>query len=119
MPIPDSSRLNDLRRQRALMQEHLAWLDREIAEETGMPSGEPPAITDIPNIPSTESAASASAAEPVSAEAEKVLDEFRVPPGDIQENVRRGCLIYFFVGLVLFAAAVVGLYFVFRHSRGE
>src|SRR4051812_37531409 len=42
-----SDRLNDLRRQRALAQEQLAWLDREIARETGAVSA--PASSPVPH----------------------------------------------------------------------
>ncbi|HZP60009.1 MAG TPA: hypothetical protein VFB27_06750, partial [Opitutaceae bacterium] len=57
MPSP-SDHLSELRRQRALVQEHLAWLDREIAAAAGettpltlapKPPGPPAASASVAN----------------------------------------------------------------------
>src|SRR5687767_12264145 len=101
--MPD--RLNELVRQRALVLEHLAWLDREIARANSSPAPGPMAIPD-PFAPSSSSspaptvpagpAPAAGAADPgrstpsSSAAAtpgdapvvltEEILDQYRVSP---------------------------------------
>jgi hypothetical protein len=47
MPAPAPDRLQQLLRQRALLQEHLAWLDREIADASSGVTGPPPAPTPL------------------------------------------------------------------------
>lgn len=148
-----SDRLPELLRQRALVQEHLAWLDREIAAASGAPLTPPPsALSDpskltlrqtpapasapLPAAPSyvaaqaaaiTQHAAAsraaaaastaASAESPlVTATAESILDEYRVPPDTLKTDVRKGCFLYFFVALGAVAALVTVLYFVLHHE---
>src|SRR3954470_22363220 len=99
--MPD--RLAELRRQRALIAEHLAWLDRQIAEAGGssVPAAQP-ALQPTPTpatplgptpLPKVEPAAvvaaalkasAAAAANPpeapeVTAKANAILDEYRQP----------------------------------------
>jgi hypothetical protein len=47
MPAPAPDRLQQLLRQRALLQEHLAWLDREIADASSGVTAPPPAPTPV------------------------------------------------------------------------
>lgn len=131
--MPD--RLQELRRQRALVQEHLAWLDGEIAAVSGQASASTPAPHLAPAaraMPSpTPSASSylagqaaaiarhassvpvaASSENPaVHAAAEAILEEYRVPADSLKTDVRKGCFLYFFIGLALLGAGVTALYF--------
>jgi hypothetical protein len=137
-----SDRLAELRRQRALVQQHVEWLDREIAAEAARlspaeagaklaavvaaatpavatPAGAPPLAKPVapttrsrPSTPSTD--APEATATP---EAERILDEFRVEPTSLHSDVRKGCLLYFAAALALFAAVVALLYFTLPHKE--
>ncbi len=117
--MPD--RLADLRRQRALIAEHLAWLDREIATTA---SAQPAAILPAPYPASIDTPAPVVSAAPLSPppafagtsatpppSAPTMVGGFRVAspaplpgpipeplpetdPVNIRENVRRGCFLY-------------------------
>ncbi len=127
-----SDRLRELLRQRALLQEHLAWLDREIAgasdSTTAAPAAAPtvrssqpvpvplPAAVPLPALPPASSAPIASAlpAPPpvdVTPVAENILREYRVEPRSLQQDVRKGCLLYFVAAFVLLGLGVTVLYF--------
>lgn len=152
-----ADRLAELRRQRALLQVHLAWLDREITRAGGDPNSgsfppfgstpstapfvagsNPPlpasgAGTPAPGKPSPAAPAAASP-QPVplaapaaavsppaapgagvaKAEADALLQQYRREPEVVHRDVRQGCLLYFVGALVLLAAGVAALYFVFR-----
>lgn len=110
---PMSNRLPELLRQRALLQEHLAWLDREIAAEQGsaapapVPSPLPfsTAGTSLRDVrPSTPTTNLTSAATPpplpqLPADVEKIVAQYRRDPGSLTQDTRRGCLIIFWIGL--------------------
>ena len=94
-------RLAELRRQRALVAEHLAWLDRELAAAAPepipgpvLPASGAAATSAVPSVPADPAAAD-SAGEPPLAQPD---------PADIKSDVRRGCFLYFaaavFLGLV-------------------
>jgi hypothetical protein len=124
--MPD--RLAELRRQRALMQQHVDWLDREIAAETARlspaeagakiaavvaaatpsvsPSIAKPIILD-PAAPSVTPAI----ATPANPEAERILDEFRVAPASLHTDVKKGCFLYLAAAFALLAAVITILYF--------
>ena len=127
-------RLAELRRQRSLVSEHLAWLDREIdrieqdTTRSAAPSpspGEAPATLITPteaiagNLSPvrTEPALTASgpavgpAADVTLPDPEILLEEFRAPPGAVKRDVRQGCLLYFVGALVLLGIGVAILYF--------
>jgi len=122
-----SDRLSELLRQRAALQEHLAWLDREIANAAGSPlPAESPLIP-----PSVPPAAATSAAEParhpptaaaaapaaaglnsiLPGDAESILDHYRTSSGSLHRDVRQGCFLYFALALGLLALVVLALYF--------
>jgi hypothetical protein len=108
-----SERLNELRRQRALLQEHLAWLDREIAAEQGHPppataAVAPPAPLPAPT-PASPATALASERDP-----DAILARYREQTGDLKQNVRRGCFLYFIAAFALVGLAVLALYFYSR-----
>ena len=105
-----SDRLNDLRRQRTLQQEHLDWLDREIAALEG--SVVPEATLAPPPLP----AASPSRDD---RDVEGILAEFRQAPVSIERRTKLGCLVYFVIVVGLLAVAVLALYYRERAQRGH
>ncbi len=102
MSTPED-RLQELRRQRALVQQHLAWLDREIAASAG--AFAPPSPPPPPALP----------AEPVRSaaehEADILLESYREESRSAPAAARRGCLIFFFLALALLGLGVLALYF--------
>jgi hypothetical protein len=106
-----TDRLQNLLRQRALLQEHLAWLNDEISEAEGIPS--------LPNTTARPAQTIGPAAPSVvtsSDEAEKILGQFQKEAGDMKTDTRRGCLMIFSITMGIFALAVfVGYYFYTRH----
>jgi hypothetical protein len=128
--MPDSPRLAELRRQRALIQQHLAWLEREIAsaDTATAPAARSTASANVPPSASSNKPAAApdtsakcidalSTALPVPAEteAEAILDQYRTPTDALQHDVRTGCLLYFVGAFVLLAGVVAVLYFALKH----
>jgi len=117
-----SDRLAALRRQRTLVQQHLDWLDGEIASAQ---MGEGPAGAQ----PATPAATSGSlqAVAPLTpvdqgnpvrndVVSEQILEEYRVPAESLQQDVRKGCLLYFAAGLAVFALGIVALYFLVQRE---
>jgi hypothetical protein len=131
---PMSDRLAELRRQRALIAEHLAWLDREIAaaeksSPTGvaspvsvgaLPVSGAPKIVELPARPAAAPIHVATPMTPVASvtenQADEILGQYRVAPTALKEDLRKGCLLYFVGALVLLGLVVVGLYFALRHN---
>jgi hypothetical protein len=111
-----SGRPEDLRRQRDLVREHLAWLDGEIAalDQTAQAPAQPlrPQSGEIRPAPFVP-------APPDARDADAILEEYRQPPTSIARNARVGCLIYFGAALALMALAVVAFYFYARAARGH
>ena len=103
-----SDRLKDLQRQRALAQEQLAWLDREIARETGAQVPPPPA----PITP----AAGLQPAMPSSADADAIIARYQDPGRSVHSETKRGCFLYFFVALGAVALGVIAFWFL-RYRR--
>ncbi|MDD2764239.1 MAG: hypothetical protein PHE83_09735 [Opitutaceae bacterium] len=103
-----SDRLQELLHQKALLTEQAAWLEREIVLErarTGMTApvaAPPPAIPPPPASPSIE------------ADAEAMLDQYRTSPQSIQQEVRRGCFLYFLGALALVGLSMLAIHF-FHH----
>jgi hypothetical protein len=113
-----SERLNELQHQRALLQEHLAWIEREIAAEmtrSGLPA--PSAPVAVPAPPAREQwpapARPPAAASPAATEqqAETILQQYRDESKNLRQDVRKGCFLYFALAMVLLGAGVVALYF--------
>ncbi len=96
--MPD--RLDDLRRQRALVQEQLAWLDREIAS-LKQPSP--------PSTPVADAPGSRLVPPPVDPAFE--VPNYEPDPMSAQRDTRRGCLLLAALVLVLLAGAAVAIYF--------
>jgi hypothetical protein len=106
-----TDRLQKLLRQRALLQEHLAWLNQEISEVEGIPSlpitADRTAQTVAPPAPS---------AVKTSDEAQKILSQFQKDASVMKTDTRRGCLILFSLAMAFFALALfIGYYFYTRH----
>lgn len=133
-----SDRLQELLRQRALVQQHLAWLDGEIAEASGdhtdasrptaprqaFPTPVTPPIAASSYVASQAAATIRHAAStPVSpavraddnpsvaAAADAILAEYRVEPSSLKTDVRKGCFLYFFGALAFVAIVVTVLYY--------
>lgn len=119
-----SDRLDELRRQRQLLCDHLAWLECEIAaEETRgqpqSPRGFANNLTTAPSVgpatpsvrpPSGATAAPAATTAGRTTDPDSILEQYRQPAGSLQQDVRRGCLLYFFVALALVGFGVMILY---------
>jgi hypothetical protein len=104
-----SERLTDLQRQRALAQEQLAWLDREITRElaaSGRPAITPPAAKPAQvSSPTTTSRATAGP------DPEELIRKFKDEGRTVHGEVKRGCLIYFFSAFALLVLGVLALYY--------
>lgn len=94
-----SDRLAELRRQRQLMQEHLAWLDREIATETGKAA------------PAAATPAGPAPVPPAETDADALIAQYSASPESLHQDVRKGCLLYFALASVALIALVAVLYF--------
>ena len=114
-----SDRLTELQRQRRLLQEHVAWLDREIAAESAKSGATPAPLPAAVQSTPLESATLAAAAQRATtqldsalpADAEAILEQYATPPRSIQSDVKRGCFVYVALAAALLAAAVTALYF--------
>lgn len=111
-----SDRLSELQRQRALVQEHLAWLEREIAQATcTRPS--PPAPSEQASVPRTPLPASAPDQAQHQPAPALAAEDPQEKAGAMAADARRGCLIAFAVGMVLFFALVLGAYYLTRGGQ--
>jgi len=100
-----SDRLSDLRRQRAAIQQHLEWLDREIA--AAQPG---PATAPEPVAPAIVTAPAATPAAPPAPEPD--LPELGQPdPANAARQAKKGCLLYLVVALVVFFATIFAIFF--------
>ena len=114
-----SDRLDQLRRQRALVQEQLAWLDREIAGaevRAGQQSASaiPASARAAEKVTAPASDAASLSTGTNSGDEEDLIGRYGVGPETVRNDVRKGCFIYFAAALVLFAAGVAVLYFTLR-----
>ncbi len=106
-----SDRLSELQRQRALAQEQLAWLEREIARESGQAPAPAPTTPAAPAVspPREMSAAAARAAD-------DIIAQYQTPVESTTKDVKRGCYAYFFVALGT-VVLVVGTIYLFYLRR--
>jgi hypothetical protein len=95
-----SDRLSELRHQRALVAEQLAWLDREITAA----GGETPALPDTPPPPADL------ASDVELPAADKILAEFRREAERAPAKMRQGCLWSFAGGMALLILGVFAAY---------
>ncbi|HEX2862658.1 MAG TPA: hypothetical protein VHN79_13510 [Lacunisphaera sp.] len=106
-----SDRLTELRRQRALLHEHLEWLDREIARESAAAgSSSPRAAKPASATPSPAPLKKASFPNE-----DLLLEQYQSSGASIHSEVKRGCMIYFFAAFALLAIGVIAFYLVWRH----
>ncbi len=101
-----SDRLSELQHQRALIEGHLAWLDREIAAATGRPAAQSSAALPIAK-PTAPVPVSAEAGEPL---ADDLIARYGAESKNTAESVKKGCFVFFALALVLLCAGVYGLY---------
>lgn len=113
-----ADRLEELRKQRALVQQHLTWLDHEIAGLTvtrltlppfAMRSGTRPPVptATTPSIPMAPAAGM-----PV-----PELADFQVDPDNVQVDTRRGCIIYTSIAFGVLVLICLVIYFVGYRDR--
>ena len=104
--MPD--RLDELQRQRDLVREHLAWLEREIASARGERNAAPapPAAPISPAAP-TEAAP---ANRPAAVDADELLAQYRSQTQDLRADVRKGCFLYFTAGFLGLGLLIAGLF---------
>lgn len=107
--------LDEYRRQRALLREHLEWLDRQIAGLEGASLPESPR----PEEPDPEPGPPMLSPRASDLDAEAILSQYRQPAGTLQSDARRGCLLFFALGLALTALAVVVLFLLVRRAHGH
>jgi hypothetical protein len=114
-----SDRLTELQRQRALAQEQLAWLGREIARESGqtLPAALSPERGPVATPRSAPAVRVAADAEAAARAAEEILARYQQPGPTLEKNVKRGCYIYFFVALAALGLFAVGAYFLYVNYR--
>jgi hypothetical protein len=118
MSPPD--RLAELRRQRALLQQHSDWLDSEIAAAQ---AGAPPVAPPPSATPSAVvSALPAPMPGPVPAldatDPDAILSQYRSDESRLKTDVRKGCLLYSAIAFLLLILGVFGLYFLLRRPPG-
>lgn len=108
-----SDRLNELRRQRALVQQHLEWLDAEIAAAANRSRS----IAPIPAATTHGSGVAASPIESISlsdappaADFEALVAAQKSAPAQSAAEVKRGCFIAFALVFVALGLAVYGWY---------
>jgi len=115
-----SDRLEELRRQRALLQQHLAWLDAEIAAASqslttprttaakiDRPAPRAPAIpSPIESISLRTTSADTALADMIAAQ--------EGAPAHSAHAAKRGCIVAFSVLLLVLGAAVSAWYLYFR-----
>jgi hypothetical protein len=109
-----SERSDELRRQRELLRENLAWLEREIAREEGIAAQEAPPPQAPPRLSQPPSSASASDRD---RDAEAILAEYRTSAPAVESQTKRGCILYFAVALVLFLGVAGVLIFFYARAR--
>lgn len=100
-----SDRLQQLLRQRALLQEQLAWIDSEIAAEnrTNPPA---PKVDALP-IPTPAIAS----AENSRALADDLIARYKPDTVSVKEDVKKGCFLYFFLAFAVVGLGLIALYF--------
>ena len=116
--MPD--RLQELLHQRAAIQAHLAWLDREIAQLRPTPSSQSAAATQplekkSASLPAPDSPAPLATLPPLppaEADPEAILTRYQQDTANLRTDVRKGCLLYFFGAFALLGFAIALFYFI-------
>jgi hypothetical protein len=125
-PVTMSDRLRHLQRQQALLREHLAWIETEIARET------PPATSSAPSTSSTVGPALSASATPsplvataaiapatpplapeIAAEAEELIKHYATQERQNPNDIKRGCFLVFISAFLLLAAGVTAIWLIY------
>jgi hypothetical protein len=104
-----SDRSDELRRQREIVRQHLAWLDRELAAQEGFPQAEP-----APSVLPQHFSVTASDAD---RDAESILAEFRRPTPTIEAQAKKGCILYFAIAVVLMVTGALAILYFYSKGR--
>ena len=129
--MPD--RLSELLQQRRLIEEHLAWLNREIeaakpaTRESSLPHLLSAPINALGGTPGTPQPApppfplsatpAAASLENALREPDTILAEYQVDPKSLHVDVKRGCLMYFAGAMAVLILGVSLLYFMTVRRR--
>jgi hypothetical protein len=101
-----TDRLNELRRQRDLVRQHLDWLEAEIASASGAKSAPPAKAT----APQSTTPHHPPASDP---DAEALLQRYGTESGDSAAKVKLGCWVVFAGSFVLLGLAIAA-WFILR-----
>ena len=106
-----SERLRHLQRQRALLSEHLTWIDNEIARENQIQSAASIEVAskESPTPPPPQSVTAATAP----AEADALIEKYAADERQNPDDIRRGCLYVFISALILLIAGVTAVWLLF------
>ena len=99
--------MDHLQRQRALLQEHLRWLESEIAAEASSDRTRPSAVRPPPALEDQASRAPVFRPSPSDS---PTLDVPEPNVRGIHNEVRSGCLLYFGLAFLVAGAAVAFIY---------
>jgi len=109
-----TDRQQELRRQHALLREHLAWLEREMERESAprvtQPTQAAP-VTGPAAIPLSQATALPSE------DVEALLNTYAADERHNPESTKRGCLLAFAITLGLLIIGVTAAYFLFYARR--
>lgn len=107
-----SDRRAELLRQRELLREHLAWLDREIAADPGgAPLGDPYRAT--PEAYPPRPGPRPPDLDPPRPDVEAIMAQYQ-PAVPVGTQTKAGCILYFVLGIAFLAVLVTGFYFYLR-----
>lgn len=124
-------RLAELRRQRALVAQHLAWIDAELtAAGAGQTAAKAPATAPAPNetsatvdpaplhaeVPAPVAEELDPAVVLANARADEIIEKYRATEALDPAATKRGCLVLFGALFVLVGAAVLAIYY-FGYAR--
>jgi hypothetical protein len=112
-----SDRLTELQRQRALIQEHLAWLDHEIATAQGKPMPAPVATRQSAPANGAQSPSKLPAAN--GPDVEKIISQYQKDPNALTTDTKRGCLMAFGLAMGVIALAAFMAYWLYARHLGR
>jgi hypothetical protein len=123
-------RLAELRRQRALVAQHLAWIDAELTaagsgqapSPVAAPESSPAPSSAPPSAPMTE-ASTINVATPVdpsvalaNTRADEIIEKYRATEALDPQAAKRGCLTLFGAAFALAGFVVLAIYY-FRYAK--
>jgi hypothetical protein len=116
-----SDRLQELLRQRALLQEHLDWLNREIASATGEPSLPMESVQERiqPSGTMTPPPLPARHRDTATQEAERIMGQLKKDASVVKTDARRGCLTIFSVAMGLLGLGAIIAYCLYARHLGR